>query len=239
MKKAKEKFDKEVCYRTAYHWLREKFKLKYGKPYLRLGRRPENAEELLRKELEDRLPADEDAVIMFVDESIFKASPMTIRVFNPVKLSKPLDNRRIVVFGGLALNGRNVVHLAERGNTTSFIDFLFKVREANKGRKIVLILDNARYHRSADARHAAQQLGITLCYLPPYSPDLNPIEFLWKDLKRLFFLSTLDEIIERVEDAFLELAIDRRYSYSAYWIQMFKNLIDRYITVKLTVKRRK
>ena len=239
MRKAEEKYGKKISYQTAHHWLREKFKLRYGKPYLRPSKRPENAKELLEEELKRCLPDDENTVIMFVDESIFRASPTTIRVFNPVRLDKPSDKRKIVVFGGLALNGRSVIHLAESGNTASFIEFLFKVREANKGRKIVLILDNARYHWSADARHVAWQLGITLCYLPPYSPDLNPIEFLWKDLKRLFFLSSLDEIVEKIEDVFLELAIDRRYSYSAYWIKMFRDQIDKYIVIKLTIKRRK
>ncbi|MGQ4893981.1 MAG: hypothetical protein ACP6IQ_05090 [Candidatus Njordarchaeia archaeon] len=95
MKKAEEKYGKKISYQTAHYWLRERFKLKYGKPYLRPSKRLENAEKLLREELKRCLPDDEDTVIMFVDESIFKASPTTIRVFNPVKLDT-IDPRFII-----------------------------------------------------------------------------------------------------------------------------------------------
>ncbi|WP_028868487.1 IS630 family transposase, partial [Psychromonas arctica] len=45
---------------------------------------------------------------------------------------------------------------------------------------IHLILDGAGYHRSEVVKIAAKELGIILHYLPPYSPNLNPIERLWK-----------------------------------------------------------
>ena len=43
-----------------------------------------------------------------------------------------------------------------------------------------VILDQAGYHRSQETQNAAQEKGIMLHYLPPYSPNLNPIERLWK-----------------------------------------------------------
>ena len=45
---------------------------------------------------------------------------------------------------------------------------------------INLILDGAGYHRSEVVKSKAKEFGITLHYLPPYSPNLNPIERLWK-----------------------------------------------------------
>ena len=42
------------------------------------------------------------------------------------------------------------------------------------------MLDGAGYHRSKEVKDKATELGITLHYLPPYSPNLNPIERLWK-----------------------------------------------------------
>jgi len=45
---------------------------------------------------------------------------------------------------------------------------------------IHLILDGAGYHRSDVVKNQAKAFGIILHYLPPYSPNLNPIERLWK-----------------------------------------------------------
>ena len=42
------------------------------------------------------------------------------------------------------------------------------------------MLDGAGYHRSQEVKDKAVELGITLHYLPAYSPNLNPIERLWK-----------------------------------------------------------
>jgi transposase len=50
--------------------------------------------------------------------------------------------------------------------------------------KVYLVLDGAAYNRSKKVRDLAKELGIRLIYLPPYSPNLNPIERLWKFMKK-------------------------------------------------------
>jgi transposase len=53
----------------------------------------------------------------------------------------------------------------------------------------VIVLDNATFHKREDAILAVQQQGHTLEFLPPYSPDLNPIEKKWaqgKSIRRKF-----------------------------------------------------
>ncbi len=47
----------------------------------------------------------------------------------------------------------------------------------------VLILDNASFHKSADSKKLIEQAGCKLMFLPPYSPDLNPIEKFWANMK--------------------------------------------------------
>jgi len=61
---------------------------------------------------------------------------------------------------------------------------LEKIVEENKGKIIVLVLDNSRAHHSNKAVTRAKELDIILVFLPPYSPDLNPVEFMWKTIKR-------------------------------------------------------
>ena len=55
---------------------------------------------------------------------------------------------------------------------------------AYPGQPLTLILDNARYQRCALVQQEAARLGIELLFLPPYSPNLNLIERLWKFVKK-------------------------------------------------------
>jgi transposase len=66
-------------------------------------------------------------------------------------------------------------------NTASMKEFLKKVREQYPtALRIHLILDNGSYNKSKETQDEARKLGITLYYLPPRSPNLNPIERVWK-----------------------------------------------------------
>ena len=49
----------------------------------------------------------------------------------------------------------------------------------------IVIADNLSAHKVAGVRQAIERVGATLCYLPPYSPDLNPIELCFAKLKAL------------------------------------------------------
>ena len=49
---------------------------------------------------------------------------------------------------------------------------------------VSIVMDNATFHRKAILSQMAIQAGCALLFLPPYSPDLNPIEFFWAWLKR-------------------------------------------------------
>jgi len=69
-------------------------------------------------------------------------------------------------------------------NTETMCELLRKLAALGLTGPITLVLDNARYQRNAVVQALAKQLGITLLYLPSYSPNLNLIERLWKFIKR-------------------------------------------------------
>jgi transposase len=48
----------------------------------------------------------------------------------------------------------------------------------------VVILDNLRPHKASGVREMIEAVGATLLYLPPYSPDFNPIENMWSKVKQ-------------------------------------------------------
>jgi transposase len=68
-------------------------------------------------------------------------------------------------------------------NTVTFLQELTSWLGDTEPKTVYVILDNAPWHRSHLAREAATTLGLVLIPLPVYSPDLNPIEGLWKWLR--------------------------------------------------------
>jgi transposase len=69
-------------------------------------------------------------------------------------------------------------------NTETMCELLRKIAALGLAGPITLVLDNARYQRNAAVQTLAKPLGITLLFLPSYSPNLNLIERLWKFIKR-------------------------------------------------------
>lgn len=69
-------------------------------------------------------------------------------------------------------------------NTETMCELLQKIADLGLTGPITLVLDNARYQRNAVVQSLAESLGITLLFLPSYSPNLNLIERLWKFIKR-------------------------------------------------------
>lgn len=82
-----------------------------------------------------------------------------------------------------ALNGADAVELMPNSQSESVCEFLRRIREENPDGPLVVILDNYPSHHANDVKELADELGIQLVFLPKYSPHLNPIEPLWRELK--------------------------------------------------------
>jgi transposase len=63
--------------------------------------------------------------------------------------------------------------------------YLQKVLAPMLAKDDILVMDNSSIHTSKLTRDAIDELGINVFYLPPYSPDLNPIELSWSKMKAL------------------------------------------------------
>lgn len=73
----------------------------------------------------------------------------------------------------------------------------------------VLILDNASFHKSIEIRKLVESYGCEILYLPPYSPDLNPIEKYWANMKAKIreVLPTVTTLSEAIDLAVLSMSI--------------------------------
>lgn len=95
--------------------------------------------------------------------------------------------------GRFRLNVIGVIHAASKEltalynttyiNSNTVVELLEKIALKYAGLPIHIILDNARYQHCQFVKDAALRLNITLVFLPPYSPNLNLIERLWKFVK--------------------------------------------------------
>jgi len=120
------------------------------------------------------------------------------------------------------LNGRDVVMFPKRTKCDDFCQFLEEVRRQNPNKRICLILDNFATHKAKKVQKKAGSLNIKLIYLPPYSPDLNPIEFIWKSIKKVISITPIEttaELINLVSGNYMDLA--KRISFARNWIWQF------------------
>ncbi len=126
------------------------------------------------------------------------------------------------------LNGVPVIEFKEESKTWDFCDFLRDIRIANSELTIVGIVDNSKPHTTEDTLEFAEECDIKLVFLPPYSPDLNSIEFIWKSIKRVIshsFIKDAEHLKEIIESAFLKYAT--RLSFARGWIENFIRSEDR------------
>jgi len=107
---------------------------------------------------------------------------------DPVLLHAP-TRKSIALFGAVNLRlGQLVTQFSETFNATTFETFLRKViRHRRKGHRLIIILDNARYHHANLLAPFLRKYRrvLNLSFLPAYSPELNPIERVWKLSRKL------------------------------------------------------
>lgn len=106
--------------------------------------------------------------------------------FARIFVRSPSGRERFNVLGALHATTQRLVTVRNTGyiNSQSVCELLQKIAALRTELPITLVLDNARYQRCALVSATAQALGIDLLFLPPYSPNFNLIERLWKFVKK-------------------------------------------------------
>ena len=84
------------------------------------------------------------------------------------------------------VNKKSIAPMVFNGscNTELFESWVeqFLIKELRTGQ--VVIMDNASFHKSQRTKELIESVGCRIIFLPPYSPDLNPIEKFWANMKR-------------------------------------------------------
>jgi transposase len=83
---------------------------------------------------------------------------------------------------------------------THYIDDLARWRDEKRLQNVIIVMDNVRFHRTAEVQEMVADLGFELRYLPPYTPVFQPIENLfsqWKGMIKETQLQNLQKIMMR------------------------------------------
>jgi transposase len=154
-----------------------------------------------------------------LDEVHFQQHGSRCRMWVPPEIQDPIllhhpTRKSVGYFGAVRLRDGKFVYRAETGrfNAETFLAFLqvLSARSVTGARRVVVISDNAHYHKAKfhQAWRARRASRFALDFLPPYSPELNPIERVWKLTRRLClhnrYFATLDEVLVAAETQFAE-----------------------------------
>ena len=123
---------------------------------------------------------------------------------DPILFMAP-TRKSVSLFGAVNLrDGKLVTHFEKKFNAMTFRNFLIiLLRHRRRARKIVILSDNAKYHHAAVLRPFLKNYRdkLALEFLPAYSPELNPIERVWKLTRKLCTHNTYFEKLEDLIDA--------------------------------------
>ena len=146
---------------------------------------------------------------MFADEARFgrmnRPRPCWAPIGTRPEVAAQLIHEYIYLYGAVAPKDGTCVYLImPTSNTACFQAFLEVLARKFARQDILLVLDGAPNHRSRDL---AVPNNITLLYLPPYSPELNPKENLWDEIREKIFknyaLKSIDAVHAKLKQAIL------------------------------------
>jgi transposase len=134
----------------------------------------------------------EHRTLVFIDESGFYLLPEVVRTYAP-KGSRPVQkkwqtNDHLSVMGALTPHGRIYSLVRQEAlNGLNTIDFLIHLLRV-AGERLLVVWDNSPIHRRREVKEflaAGAARSIHIESLPPYAPELNPVEWLWGHCKEV------------------------------------------------------
>ena len=171
------------------------FMKRHGLHYLKTGHIPAKADTEKQQEWVKTIvePAIKEAQkgechLLFMDAAHFILQPFICSLWCVARLfiKASAGGNRINVLGVINAITKEVFTLSNTTyiNAQTIIEFLQQLKKHYGDIPLKIVLDNARYQHCKIVEAAAKEMGITLLFLPSYSPNLNIIERLWKFTKK-------------------------------------------------------
>jgi len=182
---------------------------------------PDKQKEFLHNALEPLLEEEKQGKrrVFFVDAAHFVMGAFLgmLWCFERLFLKSSSGRKRYNVLGAYSVKGAEAITVTNNTyiNSDTIVELLNTIKRLYPDAPITLVMDNARYQRCVKVMEMADKLGIDLLFLPPYSPNLNLIERLWKFTKKqcLYnryyetfheFKAAIDDCLDQVGTTFSE-----------------------------------
>jgi hypothetical protein len=164
-----------------------------------------------------KLAVQQDVDLWALDEVHFQQHGSRCRMWVPPEIKEPVllhapTHKSVGYFGAVRLRDGKFIYAREeeKFNAQSCWQFLKQLhhKSLRSAKRAVVILDNAKYHHALLHKAWREEFKprFTLDFLPPYSPELNPIERVWKLTRRLclhnVYFPKLDQVCISAERQF-------------------------------------
>lgn len=154
---------------------------------------------------------------MFIDETssylnqsrAYGRAATSKRVIDNAPRRKKKRSSLIAAVTKQGLSGEHCLVHPDSVNKTAFKTYLSEVLLPNLDPGSILVMDNWTIHKGDDIKQLVESHGCSIRYLPTYSPDLNPIEFLFGKIKALVKKLrplTLPDLLQAFADAVLSVS---------------------------------
>ena len=198
----RKEFGVTVRARTLRRWLRRigfSWRKDRYVPYRSVSK--EGQEEFKREAGERASQRRADGMAVFAeDEAAVQRSQNPAYGWRPTggreQVRASFSRESVRIFGAMSQDELRI-KIVESTNSSTFREFLEEIRRDRP--RLFMVLDNASYHKSKAVREYVESTGgdVELEFLPPYTPQLNPVETVWRDLKKRLagrFFRSLDEL---------------------------------------------
>lgn len=183
-----------------------------GMKCLKMGHVPAKADTEKQKGFLDnvlqpllKMAQNDECHVFFMDAAHFTLEPFVCAVwcFARLFIKAAAGRNRINVLGAVHAFSHQLETVVNTTyiTATEVVEMLELLALRYEGLPIYVVLDNARYQHCEAVKQAARRLGVTLIFLPAYSPNLNLIERLWKFLRKKILYAKYFDTVEKFHSA--------------------------------------
>jgi len=202
----KEKLKVRVCHDTVRRTLHA-LGFRWRRPRWAVEREDPQATALMTAIAQAIWKADAQTMALVQDETKFRALPplrrMWMRKGQQRRVPTPEQNPSFYSYGALDIeSGTWFDGFFEKANSDITITYLKALLDAFPKKHILLIWDQAKYHTSHKVENwIDQQNRLTVLLLPKYSPELNPVEHIWRVVKQ-WIAANLTRALDTLQSAY-------------------------------------